>query len=106
MQTNQPGLTSPCYAVIFTSTRTDTDDGYAETAALMLELARSMPGFLGVDSAREEIGLTVSYWESLEAIRAWKEHPKHRAAQEHGRRKWYSSFTTRVCRVERVEMFP
>jgi heme-degrading monooxygenase HmoA len=62
MPTHQPDRIGPhCYAVIFTSTRTDADDGYAETAARMLELARSMPGFLGVDSAREEVGITVSY---------------------------------------------
>ncbi|WP_272700381.1 antibiotic biosynthesis monooxygenase family protein [Desulfovibrio sp. Fe33] len=106
MQTNKPDLTAPCYAVIFTSTRTDADNGYAETSARMLALARSMPGFLGVDSAREEIGVTVSYWESLEAIRAWKEHPEHRAARERGRREWYASFTARICRVERTEIFP
>jgi heme-degrading monooxygenase HmoA len=102
-----PDLTGrTCYAVIFTSVRTDRDGGYAETGARMLELARSMPGFLGVDSAREEVGITVSYWESMDAIRAWREHPEHRAAQARGRREWYASFTTRVCKVERESRFP
>jgi heme-degrading monooxygenase HmoA len=95
-----------CWAVIFTSVRTDRNGGYAETARRMLELARSMPGFLGADSAREEVGITVSYWDGPEAIRAWREHPEHRAAQARGREEWYASFTTRVCKVERESRFP
>ena len=95
----------PYYAVIFTSVRTDVDDGYAETADRMLELARSMPGFLGVESAREDMGITVSYWESPAAIRAWRDHPEHVEARRLGRDKWYASFTTRVCRVERENRF-
>ncbi|MGL1864053.1 MAG: antibiotic biosynthesis monooxygenase [Pseudodesulfovibrio sp.] len=95
----------PYYAVIFTSVRTDLDDGYAETAQRMVELAESMPGFLGVESAREDVGITVSYWESLEAIEAWRQHPEHVEAQRRGREQWYESFTTRVCRVERESGF-
>lgn len=105
MQENHPVLEG-CYAVIFTSVRTDGDNGYAKTATRMLELARSMPGFLGVDSAREEVGITVSYWESLEAIRAWRDHPEHRDAQARGRADWYQNFTTRVCKVLRADAFP
>lgn len=105
MQENNPRLDG-CYAVIFTSVRTDGDNGYAATAARMLELARSMPGFLGVESAREEVGVTVSYWESLEAIRAWRDHPEHRAAQVRGRADWYESFTLKVCGILRSDAFP
>jgi heme-degrading monooxygenase HmoA len=101
----RPARTSPYYAVIFTSTRTDVDDGYADTAARMLELARTMDGFLGVESARHGLGITVSYWESEEAIRAWRDHPEHAAARRAGRDKWYEAFTTRVCRVERESGF-
>ena len=105
MQENHPGLDC-CYAVIFTSVRTDGDNGYAEAATRMLELARSMPGFLGVESAREEVGVPVSYWESLDAIRAGRDHPEHLAAQARGRADWYQSFTTRVCKVLRSNVFP
>jgi len=107
MPKNNPDVNGrACWAVIFTSMRTDRDDRYAETAERMLELARSMPGFLGVDSAREEVGITVSYWENPDAIRAWREHPGHKQAQERGRGEWYASFTTRVCKVERESRFP
>ena len=91
----------PYWAVIFTSLRTDNDDGYAETATRLLELAASMDGFLGVESARDGVGITVSYWKNLEAIRAWREHPEHGEAIRRGREEWYESFTTRVCKVEK-----
>ena len=95
----------PYYAVIFTSVRTPQNNGYGETAERMLKLARSMPGFLGVDTAREELGITVSYWESLEAVKAWRCHPEHVEAQRRGRKEWYESFTMRICRVERENEF-
>lgn len=91
----------PYYAVIFTSLRTEGDGGYAEMAERMAELAAEQPGYLGVESARNEVGITVSYWESLEAIRNWKANTEHLVAQKLGREKWYSAYKTRVCRVER-----
>lgn len=90
----------PYYAVIFTSIRTEGDHGYAEMAARMNALAETQPGFLGFESAREGLGITVSYWSSLEAIRAWKAHAEHREAQLRGRG-WYRTYRVRVCRVER-----
>ncbi len=92
--------TPPYYAVIFTSLRHEDDDGYAETAARMLELASEQSGFLGFESARDEIGISVSYWDSMESIKAWKAHVEHRLAQAQAQ-KWYSSFRVRICRVER-----
>ena len=102
---SQPASTPapPYYAVIFTSLRTPADpDGYETTAERMLELACEQPGYLGVESARGDdgLGITVSYWSSLEAIRGWREHAEHRLAQQQGRVKWYSCFSLRVCRVE------
>ena len=90
----------PYFAVIFTSVRTDGDDEYEETARRMLELAAEQPGFLGFESARQEIGISVSYWASQEAIRAWKENVIHRQAQSRAA-DWYRAFRVRVCRVER-----
>lgn len=98
-------LEPPYYAVIFTSVRTDIDNGYGETATRMLELAAEIDGFLGVESAREEVGITVSYWRDLDAIKAWRQHPEHVEAQRRGRKEWYESFTTRVCVVERESGF-
>jgi heme-degrading monooxygenase HmoA len=91
----------PYYAVIFTSLRTDGDRGYGAMSERMLELAAQQEGFLGVESAREDIGITVSYWTSLEAIRKWKADVEHREAQRLGRDLWYSAYRVRISRVER-----
>lgn len=96
-QTPQP----PYYAVIFTSVRTPEEQGYADMSMRMVELAAQQPGFLGVESARNEVGITVSYWASLEAIQAWRLNAEHTFAREQGRADWYQSFRTRICRVER-----
>ncbi|WP_066627957.1 antibiotic biosynthesis monooxygenase family protein [Labilibacter marinus] len=90
----------PYYVVIFTSVRTEVDEGYAEMADYMLELAQSQDGFLGAESARNELGITVSYWKSLESIKNWKHHVEHVKAREKGRNIWYSSYKTRIARVE------
>lgn len=93
----------PYYAVIFTSVKTAQGAGedYAITADRMVELAQGQPGFLGIESARNEIGITVSYWSDLESIRNWKMNSEHVIAQQEGRKKWYQEYKTRVCKVER-----
>ncbi|XLX42053.1 antibiotic biosynthesis monooxygenase family protein [Ectopseudomonas mendocina] len=96
----------PYYVVIFTSVRTAVDAGYAKAAQRMLELAAQQPGFLGVESARSDgLGITLSYWQSEEAIRTWREHAEHSAVREQGRADWYAAFTTRVAKVERAYTF-
>lgn len=91
----------PYYAVIFTSIRTPVDEGYAAMAGRMEELAKQQDGFPGIESARNDIGITVSYWQSLDAIRNWKQNTDHLLAQQLGREKWYSTYKTRICKVER-----
>ena len=93
------------YAVIFTSTRTEVEAGYAEMATKMVELAKAQPGFIGMESARSEIGITVSYWESLEAIKNWKANMEHLGAQEKGRTTWYKNYKVRIAKVEREYEF-
>jgi heme-degrading monooxygenase HmoA len=95
----------PYYAVIFTSLRTAGDNGYGKMAEAMEALAATQPGFLGIESARDGLGITVSYWESLEAIAAWKANARHLVAQQRGRDTWYEEFKVRICRVERDYAF-
>ena len=94
----------PYYAAIFTSLRTEGDRGYAAMAERMVALAADQPGFLGVESARGEsgLGITVSYWQSMEAIAAWKRNAELAVAQQTGRKHWYSAFEVRIARVERA----
>ena len=99
----------PYYAVIFTSLRSGADaDGYALMAERMDELAAAMPGYLGVESARDGggVGITVSYWESEAAILAWKQHAIHLLAQAAGKERWYEHYEVRVAKVERAYRGP
>jgi len=93
----------PYFAAIFSSQRTDGEHGYGAMAERMVELAKSQPGFLGVESARdaEGFGITVSYWRDEAAIAAWKAVGEHAVARRLGREQWYAAFRLRVCRVER-----
>jgi heme-degrading monooxygenase HmoA len=91
----------PYYAVIFTSLRTDVDKAYSETAKRMTELAKQADGFLGVESAREETGITVSYWKDMESIAGWKKNSEHQQAQRSGKEIWYENYKIRICKVER-----
>src|ERR1700740_2617503 len=94
----------PYYAVVFTLQRTDSGDtGYGEMAEKMAALAAQQPGFLGVESVRDTdgVGITVSYWESLDAIRNWKRDEEHLVAQAKGKSVWYQQYRLRICKVER-----
>jgi len=91
----------PYYAVIFTSLRTNGDNDYAKMAERMVELAQSQKGFLGMESVRDGLGVTISYWETEEDIINWKNHSEHLLAQSLGKELWYTSFKVRVCKVER-----
>ncbi|WOD45173.1 antibiotic biosynthesis monooxygenase family protein [Hwangdonia lutea] len=100
----------PYYAVIFTSThpdnfRDENIDGYSEMSEKMEILAKQQNGFLGMDSARNAVGITVSYWDSLEAIKNWKQQSEHVQAQQKGRQDWYSWYNVKICKVEREYEF-
>ncbi|PQJ78188.1 antibiotic biosynthesis monooxygenase family protein [Polaribacter porphyrae] len=89
------------YAVIFTTITNDNLDGYQETAQRMEELAGIQKGYLGIESTRNEIGITVSYWQTLDDIVAWKNNVEHTEARNLGREKWYKQYQLRICKVER-----
>ena len=98
-------MTPPYYAVIFTSTQTDQLDGYSETADAIEELAEQQPGYLGMEHAKEELGITISYWKTKEDIARWKANLDHKQAQKMGRDQWYASYRVRICLVERDYQF-
>lgn len=94
-------LKVPYYAVIFSTITEDNIEGYISTAERMEELAKLQKGYLGIESARNEIGITVSYWQTLEDIVAWKNNVEHTEARNLGREKWYKQYQLRVCKVKR-----
>ena len=95
----------PYYAVIFSSLRAEGDNGYAEMAERMVELAHKQEGFLGVESARESLGITVSYWRDRESIERWRADTEHRIAQRYGKEKWYAAYRIRTAKVEEEKQF-
>jgi heme-degrading monooxygenase HmoA len=98
-------MKKPYYAVIFTSIRTEVENDYDETSYKMEELAKQQPGFLGMDSARNEVGITISYWDSVDDVKNWKQNLDHQIAQKNGKERWYSSYHVRICKVEREYSF-
>ena len=92
---------TPYYAVIFTSLLNSNSEGYEETADRMVELANKEDGFLGLETARDKIGITVSYWKDLDSIKNWKENIEHAEARKKGKSKWYANFKVRIAKVER-----
>jgi len=98
-------MTPPYYAVIFTNNHTAQVEGYNEMAQKMEDLAKLQPGYLGMEHAREEMGITISYWKTKEDIANWKANVDHQMAQKMGREQWYESYRTRICLVERDYQF-
>ena len=95
----------PYYAVIFSSLRTKNDQDYAETNTLMNRLALKQNGFLGMEDARSDLSISISYWRDLAAIKKWKENVLHIDAQEKGRQLWYHQYKVRIAKVEREYEF-
>lgn len=98
----------PYYVVVFTSQRTDGDNGYLQMAKAMEELVAKQPGYLGHDRVRDAsgFGMTVAYWRDEDSIRNWRKAAEHLVAQKYGRERWYSHYEVRVGRVERAYSGP
>lgn len=91
----------PYYAVIFTSKLTENDQGYKEMAkAMEIEVAKES-GFIGFESARDTIGITISYWQDLASIEAWKNNANHLRAKDLGKKQWYEHYKVRIAKVEK-----
>lgn len=95
----------PYYAVIFTSILEEGHPEYHKAAEQMVELAKEIDGFLGLESARDQIGITVSYWKNLLSIQRWREHTEHQMAKKMGKKKWYESYAIRIAKVETQNFF-
>jgi len=98
-------MNKPYYAVIFTNRQTESLEGYDEMAEVMELLAKKQPGYLSFESARNELGIAISYWETLEDIKNWKANLDHLEAQVAGKSNWYQWYKVRICKVEREYEF-
>lgn len=91
----------PYYSVTTTATLVDDVSEYVKTALTIIDDATDVEGFLGVEAAIQPgLGIATSYWASLEAIEAWRRSPSHVAAKERGKGEWFTSYITRIARVE------
>lgn len=97
----EDSLIPPYYAVVFTTILSENQEGYEDMAVKMEALAKQQEGYLGIESARSEVGITVSYWQSLASITQWKNNLLHIEAREKGREMWYKKYQLRICKVER-----
>jgi heme-degrading monooxygenase HmoA len=98
-------MNKPYYALIFTNKQTDNLGGYNDMADTMEHLAKKQPGYICFESARNDLGIAISYWETLEDIKNWKANFDHLEAQVNGKNKWYSWYKVRICNVEREYEF-
>ena len=94
-------LQPPYFAVIFTTIVEENLEGYLEAATRMEYLAKLQKGYLGIEYARSEVGITISYWRNLDDIVAWKNNVEHTQVRNLGREKWYKKYQLRICKVER-----
>jgi len=96
-------IDTPYYAVVFSSIRSNVNEGYKEMDELIYSEVESSPGYLGHEGTRQEdgFGIHVSYWKDLVSIKTWKDNTLHKKAKEMGMEKWYESFKTRICKVEK-----
>lgn len=98
----------PILTVFRSRLRPESEAEYHEAAGRILELARTMPGFLDFKSFEADDGERVSVitFSSRAAQRAWRDHPEHRAAQQLGRDRFYASYDISVCELVGESHFP
>ena len=88
--------------------REDGAQSYAEHAARMSDLARTMPGYVEhkIFVAEDGERVTLVTFADRAAHEAWRTHPDHRAAQRAGRAGYYEEYSVAVGTVERAVHWP
>ena len=62
----------------------------------------SQPGFIKVVDIRDgDRAVSISYWETMDAIHAWSNHPEHLKAKEYGRKHAYEDYSVEICEIKR-----
>ena len=80
-------------------------DRYFELAAQLREELVKQPGFVQVERFQSLVDegkiLSLSSWESVEAIAGWRNHAEHMVVQEEGKARIFESYRLRVAKVVR-----
>jgi len=99
----------PKYAVIFRTESTGKHvEEYAKLSSRLLEIAKDLPGFCGIETVKDSggRGISVSYWTDENSIQKWKQHTEHLIAQERGKKLFYRSYSIEVCSINRAYSGP
>lgn len=76
-------------------------DEYAALSPHILQLARSMPGFVDAKTfgAADGERVTIVTFADRASHDAWRDHPEHRAAQRRGIEEFYEDYSIQVADV-------
>lgn len=87
--------------------RPEAGDAYGRESAEVDELAASMPGFVEAKTfvAADGERVTVVTFADPDSHRAWRDHPRHRAAQRHGIDAYYAQYSIAVGRTTYANSF-
>ena len=95
----------PQVVCIFRSVRSDhSAREYEQWSKRMDELVATMPGYVSHTSFRDgtsERGVTISYFQSMKDLVAWKNVSEHREAQDLGRSLFYTEYEIEVAEIVR-----
>lgn len=82
-------------------------DEFHVLADRMLRLATTMSGFVSYKSFASKDGerCSIIVFDSPEHLRAWREHPEHRQAQQLGRDRFYAEYSLAVAELEHQAQF-
>jgi heme-degrading monooxygenase HmoA len=94
-------MPDPILTVFRNRLRADGADAYGELAPQILELARSMPGFVDAKTFAAADGerVTVVTFADQASHNAWRDHPTHRAAQRRGIEEFYADYSIQVATI-------
>ena len=103
MKKISPSPSPPYICAVFTSIRTNIDEGYEEMNNLLFNEIKNIDGYIGNEAFRDKdgFGVNVSYWKDLVSLKKWKNNQLHKKAQKLGKTKWYKEYKLRICKVER-----
>ena len=91
------------YAVIFSSKRQDANyDLYYEHNNVLEEKIKSIPGYLkhlGIRHPESRQGVTVAYFDSLEAIDKWRKDEEHMDAKKLAKSNFYENYQVEITEV-------
>ncbi|MBN4063660.1 hypothetical protein JYT79_02650, partial [Cardiobacterium sp. AH-315-I02] len=91
---------STMYAVIFKAEINKIDKAYSAMAIKMRDLAINEYGCIKFNSVTEGNNeIAISYWNTKEQIKKWKQNKEHLKAQELGKNKWYKEYSVEIVEV-------